>query len=122
MDERRRDGQEEDEGRFQERRSEGRVRTRFESLLSAGRQEGAGVLADISYHGALIEDATFQPEIGKELRIYVFVQPVSPFELRGTVVRHTETGFAIHYAADGEDLRRLVDDAAAIVNVPDRRL
>jgi hypothetical protein len=108
-------------GGFEERRSEGRVRTRFETLLSSGRHEGTGVLADISYSGALIEEATFQPEMGKELRVYVFVQPVSPFELRGVVVRHTERGFAIRTETADPEIRRLVDDAAAIVNVPRRK-
>ena len=35
-----------------DRRRSGRVRTRFDALYSAGQQEGAGVLADISYSGA----------------------------------------------------------------------
>ena len=101
-----------------DRRTAGRVQTRFESLYSEGRSEGTGTLADISYSGALIDGATTCPELGKPLRIYVFVQPVAPFEIVGTVVRHTENGFAIEYPEVGEDVRRLVDDAAAVVNVP----
>lgn len=100
------------------RRRDGRVSTQFESLYSAGRSEGTGTLADISYSGALIEGASLKPEIGKALRIYVFIQPVAPFELVGTVVRHTEQGFAIEYPTPTSDeVRRFVDDAAAIVNV-----
>ena len=72
------------------KRGEGRVRTQFETLYSAGRAEGAGILADISYSGALIAEASLRPDIGDKLRLYVFVQPVSPFELIGNVVRHTE--------------------------------
>ncbi len=102
------------------RRRGGRVPTQFESLYSAGRSEGTGTLADISYSGALIEGASMKPEIGKDLRIYVFVQPVAPFELVGTVVRHTEAGFAIEYPAVSDEVRRFVDDAAAIVNVRTR--
>lgn len=101
----------------QNRRSEGRVRTRFESLYSAGRNEGTGMLADVSYSGAHLEGASLQPEIGKQLRIYVFIQPVSPFELVGTVVRHTDAGFAIEFSHLSEEVRRFVDDVAAIVNV-----
>ena len=101
-----------------ERRTEGRVQTRFESLYSSGRSEGTGTLADISHSGALLVGASSKPEIGKALRIYVFVQPVSPFELIGTVVRHTEDGFAIEYPTLTDEVRRLVDDAAAVVNVP----
>jgi hypothetical protein len=102
------------------KRGEGRVRTQFETLYSAGRAEGAGILADISYSGALIAEASLRPDIGDKLRLYVFVQPVSPFELIGNVVRHTEGGFAIEYEVLDPDVRRLVDDAAAIVTAPSR--
>jgi hypothetical protein len=102
------------------RRGEGRVRTQFETLYSAGRTEGAGVLADISYSGALIAEASLRPEVGDKLRLYVFVQPVSPFELIGSVVRVTEDGFAIEYELSDPEARRLVDDAAAIVTPPSR--
>jgi hypothetical protein len=93
------------------------VPTQFESLYSAGRAEGTGTLADISYSGAMIEGASMKPEIGKPLRVYIFVQPVAPFELVGTVVRHTEDGFAIEYPDASDEIRRFVDDASAIVKV-----
>ena len=102
------------------RRGEGRVRTQFETLYSAGRTEGAGIIADISYSGALIAEASLRPEVGDKLRLYVFVQPVSPFELIGSVVRVTEDGFAIEYEISDPEVRRLVDDAAAIVTAPSR--
>lgn len=89
--------------------------TRFESLISSGPTEGTGVLADISYAGALVEESTFMPEIGKTMRLYVFVQPVAPFEVIGTVVRHTDKGFAIEYDELSDDIRRLVDEASSMV-------
>lgn len=92
-----------------------RIRTRFEALLSLGRSEGAGLLADISYSGARIEDSSLIPEVGTPVRIYVFVMPVSPFQLQGEVVRTTEKGFAIAYSVEDPEVRRLVDDAAALV-------
>ena len=49
----------------------------------------------------------------------VFIQPVSPFEIAGRVVRHTEQGFAIAYKNLDADVERLVDDAAAIVSAPE---
>jgi hypothetical protein len=101
------------------RRRGGRVQTRFESLYSAGRSEGTGTLSDISYCGAMIVGTSLKPEIGKVLRVYVFVQPVAPFELVGVVVRHTDEGFAIEYPDLSPEVRRFVDDAAAIVSVPD---
>jgi hypothetical protein len=101
-----------------DKRSSVRVRARFDALYSSGQKEGAGVLADISYSGARIEDSSIRPELGTTVRIYVFVQPVSPFELVGSVVRHSDTGFAIEYKDLDSEVRRLVDDAAAIVSAP----
>lgn len=98
-----------------DQRKHPRFRTRFDALCSSGRAEGAGTLIDISYSGAQLEEATIRPALGTELRLYVFVQPVSPFELVGRVVRHSETGFAIAYTVETPEARSLVDDVAAIV-------
>ncbi len=95
-----------------------RFRTRFDTLCSSGREEGVGVLMDISYSGAHLEETSLRPPVGTEVRLYVFVQPVSPFELVGQVVRHTETGFAIEYSVETSENWRLVDEAAAIVAAP----
>jgi hypothetical protein len=96
-----------------------RIKTRFETLVASSRQHGAGILADISYSGALLEKTSLQPEVGSEVRVYVFLQPVSPFELVGRVVRHTGDGFAIEYGELEPDIRRMVDDAAALVAIPE---
>jgi hypothetical protein len=77
-----------------------------------------GVLADISYSGAHLEETSLRPPVGTEVRLYVFVQPVSPFELVGQVARHTATGFAIECSVESSENRRLVDDASAIVGAP----
>ncbi len=107
------------------KRPHSRIPIRLEALYSAGRVEGDGVLADISYSGALIEDTTIQPEIGTFVVVYVYLQPPSafaaetPFELTGHVVRHSSAGFAIEYKDNLDpDMRRMVDDAAAVVAVP----
>lgn len=99
-----------------EKRKDTRFKTRFDVLYSGGPTEGAGVLVDISYSGARLESASWSPEVGADVRLYVFVQPVAPFELLGHVVRCTEGGFAIRYDVDDPEIRRLVDDVAAIVN------
>ena len=98
-----------------EQRKDVRVRTRFDVLYASGPSEGAGVLADLSYSGARLEEASLRPEVGTAVRLYVFVQPVAPFQLEGHVIRHTENGFAIRYDVDDPEVIRLVDDAAAIV-------
>ncbi len=95
-----------------------RFRTRFDALISSGREEGAGALAEISYSGARVESTSTQPPLGTRVTLYVFVVPVSPFELSGRVARHTETGFAVTYDLFDPDIRRLVDDVAALVHAP----
>ena len=101
-----------------DRRRSPRFRSRFDTLVSAGAREGAGVLAEISYSGARLDDCSEQPPVGTRVRLYVFVQPVSPFELEGLVVRHTESGFAITYELFDAEIRRLVDDVTALVAAP----
>ena len=99
----------------QHRRAE-RVQVAFDALISDGRREGAGALVDFSLSGALIQEASLLPEIGTTVRVYVFVQPVAPFELSGEVVRHSGTkGFALAFKDLTPELRQLVDDAATIV-------
>ncbi len=105
-------------GNRPQRRRNARVRAKFETLYSSGRQEGAGVLTDISYRGALLEDASLRPDLADYVRLYVFVRPVDPFELVGSVVRHTSDGFAVEFEKLDPETQSLVDDVAAIVSVP----
>ncbi len=102
-----------------------RISIRLAVFYSSGRMEGDGVLGNISYSGALIEDTTMRPEIGTPVALYVYLKPpnafeaVTPFKLVGHVTRHTSDGFAIEYKDNLDpDVRRMVDDAAAIVAVP----
>ncbi len=108
-----------------DRRPDNRIPIRLEAFYSAGRVQGVGMLADISYTGALIEDTEMRPEIGTRVVLYVHLHPQSafeaatPFELPGHVVRHSDTGFAIEYKDNLDpDVRRMVDDAAVVVTVP----
>ena len=101
-----------------DRRKHPRFRTRFDALCSSGREEGTGVLVDISYSGARLEQSSLQPPVGTKVHLYVFVQPVSPFELVGSVVRSSQEGFSIEYDVESPEVRLLVDDVAAIVSAP----
>ena len=105
-------------GARMERRKDIRFRARFDALISSGPTEGAGVLVDLSYSGARMEETSLQPALGTSVRLYVFVQPVAPFELVGRVTRYTESGFVILYEVSDPDVRRLVDDVSAIVVAP----
>jgi len=102
-----------------ERRGAVRFPIALNAHYSSGPEEGFGVLANISYSGALIEDTSVQPAVGTRVRVYVFVEPVdpiapaSPYELVGRVVRHSYSGFAIEYEDPDPEVRELVDDAAS---------
>jgi len=105
-----------------EKRRGYRISIRLEVNGSCGRFEVSGVLSNISYSGALIEEASMQPEIGASAILYVYLEPpdsfraASPFRLTGRVVRNSPTGFAVEFTDRFDpDVRRLVDDAAAIL-------
>ena len=98
------------------RRRDRRVQVAFDALYSHGQREGAGKLVDFSHSGALLEDASPLPDVGATVRVYIFVQPVAPFEIVGEVVRHSgHQSFALEFKDLSPELRALVDDAAAIV-------
>ncbi|NNL68109.1 MAG: PilZ domain-containing protein [Myxococcales bacterium] len=98
-----------------DKRKHPRFQARFDALMATGRREGVAVLTDISYSGARLEGASLQPEVGTKVCLYIFLQPVSPFELEGQVVRSDETSFAISYQLESAEVERLVDDVAALV-------
>ncbi|HME73167.1 MAG TPA: PilZ domain-containing protein [Myxococcota bacterium] len=101
-----------------DKRRNPRIRTHFETTYSSGRQDGSGILANISYSGALLTQTSVQPRLGSQVRVYVLLNEDFPFVVVGQVVRHVEDGFAIEYADLSPELRRLVDDAAAMVANP----
>jgi hypothetical protein len=101
-----------------DKRKDPRFKTRFDALYSSGREEGTAVLVDLSYSGARFESATIQPAPGTQVRLYIFVQPVKPFELIGHVVRYTGKGFAVELDISDDEIRSLVDDVSAIVAEP----
>ena len=107
---------------FLGKRRSARFSTALNAHYSAGPEEGIGVLANISYSGALIEGSSVQPRVGSKVRIYVFTEPAdpiapaSPYELVGRVVRHSSCGFAIEYEEGDPEVRQLVDVAKASQN------
>jgi hypothetical protein len=103
-------------GRSLDRRNHPRFRTKFDVLCSTGDEEGAGTLVNISRSGARLDSVTRIPDLGTKVRLYVFIQPVCPFELAGEVVRHEGTTFAVRYSNLDPEIGRLVDDVAALVS------
>jgi hypothetical protein len=104
--------------RLADRRWNSRIRTHFEISYSSGREDGSGILANISYSGALLTQTSVQPRLGSQVRVFVLLNEDAPFEVVGKVVRHVEDGFAIEYADLSPEVRRLIDDAAAMVANP----
>ena len=107
---------------YREKRRDERYCTALNAHYSAGPEDGIGVLSNISYSGALIEDSSVKPIVGTRVRIYVFVEPAdpiapaSPYELVGRVIRHSSSGFAIEYEDPDPEVRDLVDGAATPKN------
>jgi len=101
-----------------DRRQHPRFRTRFDALCSTGDREGAGALINISRSGACLGSVSALPELGAKVTLYIFIQPVCPFELSGEVVRHDGSTFAISYSNLDPEVGRLVDDVAALVIGP----
>jgi len=101
-----------------ERRNHPRFQTRFDVLCSAGEHEGSGTLVNISRSGARLDCASHMPELGSKVRLYIFIQPISPFEISGEVVRYEDDTFAIRYSNLDPEIGRLVDDVAALVRRP----
>ncbi len=97
-----------------ENRRNPRFRARFDALYTDERDQGTGILADISRSGAYLERASLRPPIGSKVRLYIFVRPVAPFEVVGEVVRHGENGFAIENLESTAEIAELIDDVAAI--------
>lgn len=106
-------------GRDMDKRQAPRFKARFDAIYSSGSAEGTGVVRDLSYFGARLEDVSLWPALGTVVRLYVFIQPVTPFELVGRVVRRTESGFAIEWDLADLELQRLIDDLSALVAAPD---
>jgi hypothetical protein len=98
-----------------DRRNHPRFRTKFDVLCSSGETEGAGILVNISRSGARLETPNEIPELGTKVRLYIFIQPVCPFELSGEVARVEGNTFAIRYSNLDPEIGRLVDDVAALV-------
>ncbi len=103
-------------------REENRAPTPLKAYYSFDRVEGVGVLADISYSGAVIEGKSKRPEIGTPIVLCVYMvsprgfEKVSSFELSGHVVQHNATSFEVEYEDNHDpDVRQMLDDAAAIV-------
>lgn len=91
-----------------------RVETEISTVFSSDREEGSGILAEISYSGARLRDTSHSPPVGARVSLFVWLprQP-EPFELKGHLVRQTDDGFAIEYDKPSQEICDCVDAVAA---------
>ena len=81
-----------------ERRSSLHVPVGSRALFSADRIEGQGILHDLSPEGARIEEASARLPPRSRVRIsFEILGEVFPLWIPATVVRETETGFAVQF-------------------------
>ena len=92
-----------------DRRHSRRIKTWFVALHSSGRDEGDGFLTNISNSGALVEEVTSPPSIGRRVRLLVCLPDQAEFELIGKVVRLTESGFGVEFEKHYPILHHLID-------------
>ncbi len=94
----------------QERRSSPRKQVRIPVLLRSGVQERSAQVVNISLSGALLECPVIYPVPGAPIKIQFGPPEVDPpIELKGALVRHTETGFAVQFATITEELIELLE-------------
>ncbi len=89
----------------------GRVR------FSAGRQEGTGLIEDLSLSGAHIAEANWCPDLGTQVRLF-FASKESerPLCAFGRVIRSTGSSFAVRFKAVEQGLQGLLLAAGSSLN------
>jgi len=98
-----------------DRRDEARSPGRVEVRISTEQSESKGLLVDLSYSGARVEECTWLPPVGSEARLCFEVPGVGKIELSGTVHRYGHGGFALCCDADDLPDRERVDRVTALL-------
>ena len=92
-----------------DRRNSPRVSARVDALIYWEGRESAGVLGDLSYSGAVVEDCALRPPTGAKVRVYLYLPGEPTLELEAEVSRHTESGLALRYELHAVGNRRQLD-------------
>ncbi len=71
-----------------------RIETPTAALYTWGREEGAGILSELSETEAVLDDTETRPNVGAHVTVYI-TQGAESHQLDGKVSRHTDSGFAI---------------------------
>ncbi len=79
------------------------------------RLRGIAALADLSTHGARLEDSRTQPEKGAEIQVALEIAPLPRIVVTGVVQRLTWDGFVVDFFEVDAELARLIADAVALV-------
>lgn len=104
-----------DRRRGEDRRASARNPARLAVRFAASGSEGRGVLTDVSYAGARVEECSWLPPLGAVAIVFLEVPGVGPLELSGTVQRESESGFALAYEVEDLAGRERVDRLTALL-------
>ena len=96
--------------RSHEEAMERRFKVRIETIWSAGRLDGVGVVRDLSRSGAWIDAMRFPPPTGARIQVGILEEERDATIARGEVVRRSSLGFAVQfYPASSSEVGRLLD-------------
>ncbi len=92
-----------------ERRRAPRKQVHYLVLCRSGIKQGSARLVNMSHTGALLESTSIYPAQGMLVKIRLDSPDLdAPTELKGTVVRHTGTGFAIQFLKVTQEILKRV--------------
>lgn len=87
-----------------------RLRTSLSTRLSTPTLVGRGTLVEVSRTGGLLEvDASWKPAVGAPVSLAIESAGSPPVMLAASVVRHTETGFAVAFDSVTVELLMLLE-------------
>ena len=96
-----------------DRRRARRKKSNLAVFCESALEHGVAHMVNVSLLGALLEPASIRPAQDDVVKVLLSSTPVSrPIQVSGTVVRHTETGFAIEFLTTDGVVRQLVAGAA----------
>ncbi len=103
-----------------ELRSGSRVRLLEQVVIWSGRVEGAGSLRDLSMKGARVEEASPQMKSGTRLKLaWGLRENGSPLRIPATVVRETDTGFAVEFLDLSDEVKNWLQQVISAAKVRD---
>ena len=98
-----------------DRREEARNPARLEVRITAEGGSGTGVLTDLSYSGARLEDCSWVPPADSVADVHLEIPGLGSHALTGTVKRYGPSSFALSCTAQNVSDRERVDRVTAML-------